>query len=107
MKASAGVRVGWMGEGEVVSDRGDLRVSEHGKGQIEIAGQQFASTLIPGETVALLHAPTRRTQETAFILHESIAKLCNDMQRSQVRLLEPVEHWAIRNPDIYIAATRI
>ncbi len=107
MKATAPLRVHWVRHGEVVSHRGDLPVIEHGKRQIEIAGQQFASTLIPGETVALLHAPTRRTQETAFILHESMAKLCDDMQRSQVRLLEPVEHWAIRNPDIYIAGTRI
>src|SRR5216684_1757715 len=107
MKATAPLRVHWVRHGEVVSHRGDLPVTEHGKRQIEIAGQQFASTLISGETVALLHAPTRRTQETAFILHESMAKLCDDMQRSQVRLLEPVEHWAIRNPDIYIAGTRI
>src|SRR5260370_33439223 len=103
MKATAPLRVHWMRHGEVVSHRGDLPVTEHGKRQIEIAGQQFASTLIPGETVALLHAPTRRTQETAFILHESIAKLCNDMRRSQVRLLERVEHGAILKPDIYIA----
>lgn len=107
MSTTAPLWVHWMRHGEVTSHRGDIPVSEQGRRQIELAGQHFAEKLVPGEMVAILHAPTRRTQETAFILHDNIKQALNTVRRAQVQLLAPVEHWAIRNPDIYVAGTRI
>jgi hypothetical protein len=62
---------------------------------------------MPGEVVSLLHAPTRRTRETALILYSSIVEALDYVEQPEVYLLSPIEHEAIRNPDIYVAGTRI
>lgn len=107
MATNAPLWVHWVRHGEVASHRGDTPVTESGRQQIEFAGQQFGEKLTEGEIVSILYAPTRRTQETARILYDSIAKTLAEPQRSHIELREPVEHWAIRNPDIYVAGTRI
>lgn len=107
MSTDAPLRVHWLRHGEVASHRGDTPVTEQGKRQIELAAQRFAEKLVPSEIVTILHAPTRRTQETAFILYDTLKHMLDATRRSRVQVLAPVAQGAIRNPDIYVAGTRI
>jgi len=107
MKMEAPLRVHWVRHGKVASHRGDTSLTDEGRRQVEVVGEQFSRELVSGEVVSLLHAPTRRTRETAFVLYNSIAKALEEGRHPQIDLLAPTEHWAIRNPDIYVAGTRI
>jgi len=70
----APLRVHWVRHGKVASHRGDTSLTDEGRRQVEVVGEQFSRELVSGEVVSLLHAPTRRTRETAFVLYNSIAK---------------------------------
>jgi broad specificity phosphatase PhoE len=108
MRMAAPLRVYWLRHAQVASHRGDLPVTDEGRRQVEEVGQQLSRELISGEIVSLLHAPTRRTHETALMLHSSMITVFDDVQRRpQIPLSAPIEHRAIRNPDIYVAGTRI
>jgi broad specificity phosphatase PhoE len=107
MRTDAPLRVYWLRHAQVASHRGDLPVTEEGRRQVEEIGQQLGRELVSGEIVSLLHAPTRRTRETALMLHESMRTAFEDVQHPLIHLSAPIEHWAIRNPDIYVAGTRI
>jgi hypothetical protein len=63
--------------------------------------------LTDGEIVSILHAPTRRTRESAVVQHSMIAALYDGMVEPQIEMLDPTEHAAIRNPDIYVAGVRV
>lgn len=107
MREDAPLRVHWVRHAKVASHQGNLPLTDEGRRQVEDAGRQFSRKLLPGEVASLLHAPTRRTRETALILYSSVVEMLGYMGQPQVYLSPPMEHWAIRNPDIYIAGTRI
>jgi broad specificity phosphatase PhoE len=107
MRVDAPLRVHWLRHAQVASHRGDVSVTLEGLRQVDALGQLFSRELISGEIVSLLHAPTRRTRETALRLHSSMTTVFDDVAEPPVHLLAPVEHWAIRNPDIYVAGSRI
>jgi broad specificity phosphatase PhoE len=107
MKTNAPLRVHWMRHAKVASHQGNLPLTSEGRRQVEDAGRQFSRKLVPGEVVSLLHAPTRRTRESALILYSSMLEALDYVEQPEVYLSPPMEHWAIRNPDIYIAGTRI
>ena len=107
MRKNAPLWVHWVRHAQVASHQGDLPVSGEGRQQVEAAGRQFSKKLIAGEVVSLLYAPTRRTRETALLLYSSMIEVFDCAEQPEVYLSPPVEHWAIRNPDIYVAGVRI
>ncbi len=107
MRKNAPLWVHWVRHAQVASHQGDLPVSGEGRQQVEAAGRQFSKKLIPGEVVSLLYAPTRRTRETALLLYSSMIEVFDCAEQPEVYLSPPMEHWAIRNPDIYVAGVRI
>ncbi len=107
MRKDAPLWVHGVRHAKVASHQGDLPLTGEGQRQVEAVGRQFSGKLIPGEVVSILHAPTQRTRETALILYSSIVEALNYVEQPEVYLSAPAERWAIRNPDIYIAGTRI
>ena len=107
MSRNAPLWVHWVRHAKVASHQGNLPLTDEGRRQVEDAGRQFSRELLPGEVVSLLHAPTRRTRETALILYSIIVEALDYVEQPQVYLSLPMEQWAIRNPDIYVAGTRI
>ncbi len=103
--SAAPLRVHWFRHGRVASHRGDTALTPEGLREVEEAGKRLSRVLVEGEVVTLLHAPTRRTQETAQVLHRSIAQAL--AAPAQICLREPQINLAIRNPDIYVAGTRV
>lgn len=91
-KISAPIRVHWVRHGKVASHQGDIPLTDEGLAHIKAVGQGFIRALISGEVVTILHAPTRRTRETAVTLHNSLAGVYNDRQRTQVDLGAPITH---------------
>src|SRR5438034_11265063 len=106
MRKDAPLWVHWVRHAKVASHQGDLSLTDEGQRQVEAVGRQFSKKLIPGEVVSLLHSPTRRTRETALILYRSMVETLDYVEQPEVYLSAPTEHWAIRNPDIYIAGVR-
>ncbi|HTD20777.1 MAG TPA: histidine phosphatase family protein, partial [Ktedonobacteraceae bacterium] len=107
METDAPLWVHWMRHAKVASHQGDVPLTDEGRQEVERAGQQFSRKFIPGEVVSLLHAPTRRTRETALVLHSSMARVVGEVPDPKIALLAPAEHTAIRNPDIYVAGARV
>lgn len=107
MNADVALRVHLVRHGQVASHRGNLPLTEEGRRQMEAAGQRFAQALQAGEVVSILHAPTRRTAESASRLYESLRQDLDETSKRQIHLLAPAEEQAIRNPDIYVAGTRV
>ena len=107
MRTNAPLRVHWMRHAKVASHQGNLPLTSEGRRQVEDAGRQFSRKIVPGEVVSLLHAPTRRTRESALILYSSMVEMLDYVEQLAVYLSPTMEHWAIRNPDIYVAGTRI
>jgi broad specificity phosphatase PhoE len=103
--SAAPLRVHWFRHGRVASHRGDTPLTPEGLREVEEAGKRLSRVLVEGEVITLLHAPTRRTQETAQILCRSIAQAL--VAPAQICLREPQVNQAIRNPDIYVAGTRV
>ncbi len=107
MNADVALRVHLVRHGQVASHRGNLPLTEEGRLQMDAAGQRFAQALQASEVVSILHAPTRRTAESASRLHESLQRGLDEMSKRQIQLLAPAEEQAIRNPDIYVAGVRV
>jgi broad specificity phosphatase PhoE len=107
METDAPLWVHWMRHAKVASHQGDVPLTDEGRQEVERIGQQFSRKFIPGEVVSLLHAPTQRTRETAFVLHSSMARVVGEVPDPKIALLAPAEHTAIRNPDIYVAGARV
>lgn len=103
--AAAPVRVHWLRHGRVDSHHGDVPITPEGLQEVEAAGERLSSILSAGEVVTLLHAPTRRTQETAQILYRTITRTLDD--GAQICLQEPQMNLVIRNPDLYVAGERV
>lgn len=83
--------------GEVASHRGDVPVTEAGLVHAERTGKAIgAGTEAP---IWVLFGGTRRTRETA----ESIVRGIGDPERVD----GPTDAFALRNPDMYVAGTRV
>ncbi len=104
MRVSVPLRVHWFRHGRVASHRGDTPLTLEGLREVEEAAKRLSSVMVEGEIVTLLHAPTRRTQETAQALHHYIQAFAAS---TTLCLREPQVDQAIRNPDIYVAGTRV
>jgi broad specificity phosphatase PhoE len=83
--------------GEVASHRGDVPITEPGRAHAVRAGKALA-TAYDGP-MALLFGGTRRSRETA----EAIAEGIGDPDR----VTGPADAFALRNPDMYVAGTRV
>jgi broad specificity phosphatase PhoE len=93
--------------GKIESHRGDMPLTADGRRQAEAFGQRLSTELVAGEIVSFLYAPTRRARETAETIYNTLRTTCEHADSRQAQLLAPVEHWALRNPDIYVAGSRI
>jgi broad specificity phosphatase PhoE len=91
------VRLLLLRHGEVTSHRGDVPVTEAGLAHAERTGKAIgADTDGP---VSVLFGGTRRTRETA----EAIVRGIGDPGR----VTGPLDSFALRNPDLYVAGTRV
>ncbi|GAB4064707.1 hypothetical protein GCM10028777_11900 [Angustibacter speluncae] len=84
--------------GEVASHRGDVPVIAAGRAAAEDAGRALASAAGP---VSLLFGGTRRTRETAESLAAGLSA------GGATDLVGPQDCFALRNPDLYVAGTRV
>jgi broad specificity phosphatase PhoE len=91
------VRVLLLRHGEVASHRGDVPVTEDGLAHAEQVGKTIGQQT--DEPVAVLFGGTRRTRETA----EAIIRGIGDDDR----VTGPLDSFALRNPDMYVAGTRV
>lgn len=83
--------------GEVASHRGDVPVTEQGLVHAEHTGKALATQSdLP---ITVLYGGTRRTRETA----EAILRGIGEPHRVE----GPVDCFALRNPDMYVAGTRV
>lgn len=98
----APLKVHWVRHGEVASHRGDVPLTEAGLARAREAGRRFAEGIDPAEEVHFLYAPTRRARETAEGLRAGAQSV-----REDVTFLSPIEDYALRNPDLYVAGTRV
>jgi len=91
--------------GEVASHRGDVPVTEGGLRDAETAGERLGHVLDAGSQVEFLHAPTQRTLETLEALRRGISRALGDDSDTTLGAarVEP----ALRNPDLYVAGTRV
>lgn len=99
--------VHWVRHGEVTSHRGDIPVTENGLLQAEEAGQKLGRELDLDEVVHFLYGPTRRARETVEAIRSGAAASLDDEENRRAELLAPVEEWALRNPDLYVAGYRV
>jgi broad specificity phosphatase PhoE len=88
MRKDAPLWVHWVRHAKVASHQGNLPLTSEGRRQVEDAGQQFSRKLVPGEVVALLHAPTRRTRESALILYSSMVETLDYEEQPEVYLCD-------------------
>ncbi|GAC1654917.1 MAG: hypothetical protein NVS4B3_19320 [Gemmatimonadaceae bacterium] len=90
----------------VDSHRGDVDVTVEGLAEARQAGRTLARLLGEANTIAFLHAPTRRTAQTATALRGGIAEAKSDRLPART-LTEPEVSEGLRNPDVWIAGRRI
>lgn len=83
--------------GEVASHRGDVPVTEFGLKHARRSGKSLAAQVDGPLTV--LYGGTRRTRETA----EAVIQGMED----SARVAGPADSFALRNPDLYLAGTRV
>jgi broad specificity phosphatase PhoE len=91
------VRLLLLRHGEVASHRGDVPVTEAGLAHAERTGKA-----IGGRTdapISVLFGGTRRTRETAEAIVRGIG--------APERVDGPTDSFALRNPDMYVAGTRV
>jgi broad specificity phosphatase PhoE len=93
----AETRLLFLRHGEVASHRGDVPVTEAGLVHAERTGKAIgASTDRP---ISVLFGGTRRTRETADAIVRGID--------APDRVHGPTDAFALRNPDMYLAGTRV
>ena len=83
--------------GEVASHRGDVPVTEAGLEHARQSGKALGAELLGPLTI--LYGGTRRTRETA----EAVLQGIDDSSRTD----GPVDCFALRNPDMYLAGSRV
>src|SRR5438552_12553554 len=107
MSADAPLRVHLVRHGKIESHRGDMPLIDEGLRQAEAFGQRLNEELVIAEVVSFLYAPTRRARETTETIYNALRITSGYADSRQTQLLAPVEHCALRNPDIYVAGSRI
>jgi broad specificity phosphatase PhoE len=107
MNTDAPLWVHLVRHGKIESHRGDMPLTDEGLREAETFGQRLSKELVAGEIVSFLYAPTRRARETAETIYNTLRTTFEYADSRQIQLLAPVEHWALRNPDIYVAGSRI
>ena len=83
--------------GEVASHRGDVPVTDAGLEHAELSGKALGAAL--SGPITLLYGGTRRSRETTEALVRGIGDEC--------RVDGPSDSFAMRNPDMYVAGTRV
>lgn len=83
--------------GEVTSHKGDVPVTNRGLAYAQQVGAQLAAI---ASSVNVLNGETRRTQQTASAIADGARSAGLDVSG-------PAEAHAMRNPDIYVAGTRV
>lgn len=101
------LRVHLLRHEKVASHQGDVPLTDEGLEHIKAVVERLNATFSAGEVVTLLYAPTRRTRDTAMVLFDSLANGIGNTRRVRIELLTPIEQYAIRNPDIYVAGRRV
>jgi broad specificity phosphatase PhoE len=91
------IRVLLLRHGEVASHRGDVPVTEEGLVLAERTGKALSQQ--SDRPLTVLFGGTRRTRETA----EAIIRGVADPDRVE----GPADSFALRNPDMYLAGTRV
>jgi broad specificity phosphatase PhoE len=91
------VRALLLRHGEVASHRGDVPVTEDGLVHAERVGKTLGQQVDGAVTV--LFGGTRRTRETAAAIVRGID--------DDDRVHGPIDSFALRNPDMYVAGTRV
>jgi broad specificity phosphatase PhoE len=90
-------RVLLLRHGEVASHRGDVPVTDEGLAHAERVGKTLAHQI--DGPVTVLFGGTRRTRETA----DAIVRGIGDRDL----ISGPLDSFALRNPDMYVAGTRV
>jgi broad specificity phosphatase PhoE len=88
---------------KVDTHRGDVPLASDAAVDIERAAQLIVPQIQSKETVSFLTTATKRTKDTAGRLRDLLAERLG----STVRLDEPREEWALRNPDLFLAGRRV
>jgi broad specificity phosphatase PhoE len=83
--------------GEVASHRGDVPITEPGRAHAVGTGKALGAAY--DGPIALLFGGTRRTRETAAAIADGVG--------DPDRILGPADAFALRNPDMYLAGTRV
>lgn len=83
--------------GEVASHQGDVPVTPEGLLHAVRTGEALAARF--GADLDILYGGTRRTRETAEALLQGLG--------DSAPTTDPVDSFALRNPDIYVAGTRV
>lgn len=83
--------------GEVTSHRGDVPVTDKGLVYAQSVGEEIASI---SNSVRVFHGETKRTRQTAVALADGARSSGADVSG-------PAEAYAMRNPDLYVAGTRV
>jgi broad specificity phosphatase PhoE len=91
------IRVLLLRHGEVASHRGDVPVTDAGLAHAEHTGKAIATS--SDEALTLLFGGTRRTRETAEAIVRGVA--------DPARVEGPNDSFALRNPDLYAAGSRV
>lgn len=84
--------------GEVTSYKGDVPITAHAERQARAVGQALARG--EQQPIAVLSGDTRRTIDTAAHLARGVVDAGGD-------LVGPDVAFALRNPDLYVAGTRV
>lgn len=91
------VRLLLLRHGEVASHRGDVPVTDAGLVHAERTGKAIGGST--DSPISVFFGGTRRTRETA----EAIIRGIDDPQRVD----GPIDSFALRNPDVYVAGARV
>src|SRR2546422_4468216 len=107
MRTQTPLRVHWIRHGKIASHQGDVPLTDDGREQAEAVGRQLSKEVSSDEDIFFLYAPTRRTRETAVASHRGMEAGLGDADVQRVYLFAPAEHWAVRNPDLYVGGNRV
>ena len=78
--------------------RGEVPITERGESQARLAGEWLAER--GDDVAAVLYGGTRRTRETA-------TGLLTGLGQPTAGAIEPVDSFALRNPDLYLGGDRV
>lgn len=84
--------------GEVTSHKGDVPITARAEDQAHAVGEELATT--ERQPIAVLSGETRRTIDTA-------AHLARGVVDAGGAVVGPAVAFALRNPDLYVAGTRV